>query len=231
MEDGKVADRLISLWPNMLKVFEFWEGLSKSKRPKCKSYSNVLAHIPDQLIVAKLHFFSHIAGIMKPYLTCYQGEGPMIPFMNDDILKFYTSLLAIVVKLTVLSKCKNGLDLMKLDLAEDDNILAPKKIHLGFAAEDVIIRLGGDVETAKVKTLRGEARAFVVATCKKLAIRNPLSYVIVRNSIVFNPKSILELSKEYLSVKIKKLMMKLVHLKKLPSKTADDALIQYDKPV
>ena len=57
MEDGKVADRLISLWPNMLKVFEFWEGLSKSKRPKCKSYSNVLAHIPDQLIVAKLHFF------------------------------------------------------------------------------------------------------------------------------------------------------------------------------
>ena len=75
---------------------------------------------------------------------------------------------------------------MKLDLAEDD-ILAPKKIHLGFAAEDVIIRLG-DVEAAKVKTLREEARAFVVATCKKLAIRNPLSYVIVRNSIVFNPK-------------------------------------------
>ena len=56
VEDGKVADRFISLWPNMLKVFEFWEGLSKSKRPKCKSYSNVLPHIPDQL-VAKLHFF------------------------------------------------------------------------------------------------------------------------------------------------------------------------------
>ena len=61
-----------------------------------------------------------------------------------------------------------------------------------------------------MKTLREEARAFV-ATCKKLAIRNPLSDVIVRNSIVFNRKSILELSKEYLCVKIKKLMLKLVH--------------------
>ena len=97
----------------MLKIYDFWESFAKSRRPKCKSYTN--------LIIAKLHFFVYVAGFLEPYLTCYQGEGPMIPFMNDDIEKFYRGLLAIVVQPKVLSKCKNGLDLMKLEL--DENLL------------------------------------------------------------------------------------------------------------
>ena len=57
VEDKSVADRLIILWPNMIKIFEFWNGFCKSKQPKCKSYLNVKDKITDKLYVAKLHFF------------------------------------------------------------------------------------------------------------------------------------------------------------------------------
>ena len=64
IEDKPVAERLIDVWRNILKIFDFWEGLVKSKQPKSKSYDNVKAHINDKLIVAKLHFFAYVAGIM-----------------------------------------------------------------------------------------------------------------------------------------------------------------------
>ena len=229
VEDRKVADRLILVWPNMLKIYEFWEGLAKSKCPKSKSYINVLVHISDKLIVSQLHFFVYMAGFLEPYLTCHQGEGPMIPFMDGDIQKLYRGVLAVIVKPKVLDNCKNGLDLMKLDLKNDEILIKSKKIHLGFAAEDAILKLSGDgdAEGEQVNTMREGAKKFVLAMCHKLAARNPLSYVIVRNDICFNPKSILALGEDILCVKIKKLIMKLVHLNKIASNIADSALKQY----
>ena len=98
VEDKAVGERLIELWPDILKIFEFWEGLVKSKRPKSKSYTNLLPHIKDKLIVAKLKFFVNVAAIIQPYLTCYQGDGPMLPFTARDMQKFCTQLLWIIIK-------------------------------------------------------------------------------------------------------------------------------------
>ena len=72
VEDKQVGERLIELWPNILKIFDFWVGLAQSKRPKSNSYKNVLVHITDKLMIAKLNFFVYVAGILLPYLTCYQ---------------------------------------------------------------------------------------------------------------------------------------------------------------
>ena len=57
MEDKQVADRLIKILPNIVKLFKFWNGLPKSKQPKSKSYMNVKGVIGDVLYPAKLSFF------------------------------------------------------------------------------------------------------------------------------------------------------------------------------
>ena len=54
MEDKVVAERLIELWLNIVKISDFWEGLVRSKRPSSKSCLNMLTHIKDILIVLKL---------------------------------------------------------------------------------------------------------------------------------------------------------------------------------
>ena len=180
----------------------------------------MLAHIPDKLIVAKLHFFVYVAGILLPYLTCYQGDGPMVPFMSEGIQKMYKGVLTIVVKPKTLAKCKNPLELMRLDL-DGDTLMSAKKIHLGFGAEDEIRKLGSEVEKGVVMNVREQAKNFVVALCDKLAQGNPLGYVIVRNAICFNPKTILKESETVLEAKMKKMIMKFIALKVIVSGTGD----------
>ena len=96
VEDKKVADHLIDIWGNMRKLYDYWEGLVKSKRPSSKSYENVKAGINDKLVIAKLHFFLYLAGLLKPFLTCYQGDGPTVSFLCNDLAAAYRSLLELV---------------------------------------------------------------------------------------------------------------------------------------
>ena len=221
------ACRLISIWPNTLKIYDFWEGLSKSKRPKSKSYKNVLVHIDDKLIIAKMHFFCYMAGILEPYLTCHQGESPLVPFMDGDLRRLFKSVLAVVVKPKVLENCKTGLDMIRLDLDDEKSLITPKKIHLGFAAEDEIAKLGGQTDTEAVDNLKQGAFKFVLAMLEKLQNRNPLSSSIVRNSVVFNPKSVVSQTSDKLNTRMKHLIAKLVGLQKIQSGLGDKALEQY----
>ena len=55
VEDKKVADRAVEIWPNIKKVVEKWEKLAPSKRPKGKNYQTVLAAFKDNCITAKLN--------------------------------------------------------------------------------------------------------------------------------------------------------------------------------
>ena len=73
VEDKMVAEKLIKLWPNMIKVFDFWNSLCKSKRPFSKSYENTRKGIEEPLTDAKLHFFSFVAGLLQPFLKVFQG--------------------------------------------------------------------------------------------------------------------------------------------------------------
>ena len=41
VEDKPVADRLIEIWPNIVKTCKYWTSLRKSKQPKCKSFQLV----------------------------------------------------------------------------------------------------------------------------------------------------------------------------------------------
>ena len=98
VEDKKVADRAVEIWPNIKRVVEKWEKLASSKRPKGKNYQTVLASIKDNPITAKLNYFSFIASILHPFLTKYQSNDPPVPFMYDDVLSLTTSLMRLMFK-------------------------------------------------------------------------------------------------------------------------------------
>ena len=67
IEDQKVADQALEVWTSVVATVKYWEGLTKSKQPQNnKSYDTLVEHQHDLLIPAKLHYFSFIAGILKP---------------------------------------------------------------------------------------------------------------------------------------------------------------------
>ena len=62
VENKKVADCLLNIWPNIIKVLKYWKVLRKSAQPSCKSFQTVSESLDDiRLTSAKLGFFSFVA--------------------------------------------------------------------------------------------------------------------------------------------------------------------------
>ena len=73
VEDRPVVYRLWEIWSELVKIFEHWLRLPKSKQPKSKSFEAVKDTV-DVLYPAKFSFFSYFAGLIQSFLTCYQSD-------------------------------------------------------------------------------------------------------------------------------------------------------------
>ena len=97
-------------------------SLPSYKQPKCKTYEVGKGAVKDPFTVAKLKFFSFIAGQLMPYLTIYQSPTPLIPFLYDDLQSLYRELLGFSIKSEVLEKRKDDCkELLKIDLRDVKN--------------------------------------------------------------------------------------------------------------
>ena len=141
VEDLPVAERLLSIWNDIKKLIKFWKSLPKSKRPSCKSYNHLMNAVSDILMPAKIQFFCFIAGIMQPFLTKYQSDKPVIPYLYSDILKLIKKLMQLIVKPDLLEKCESYLDFRRIDLDDKESITKPKDMNIGFTTRSLIQEL------------------------------------------------------------------------------------------
>ena len=123
VENKKVADRAILVWPHIVEIVRFWQKLVPSKQPKCKNYTTLKEAAYDTLMIPKLQFFTYVASVLEPFLRLYQTDAPMIPFMYFDIKNLVTNILKLFVKLEVIEGCKTASDLLEIDLSMEKNLL------------------------------------------------------------------------------------------------------------
>ena len=110
-----------------------WISLPPSKQPKCKSFEVVKGLIKDPFTVAKLKFFSFVAGLLKHCLTIYQSQKPLIPFLYDDLQNLYKELVRLTIKSEVLGKFEDDYKkLLKIDLHDVENHMKKKDVHVDF---------------------------------------------------------------------------------------------------
>ena len=72
VEDTVIADKLIEIWDNIIKIVRYWEKSPKSKQLASKSFLKVQEAVKDKFAVAKIQFFSFAGSFFKPFLTKYQ---------------------------------------------------------------------------------------------------------------------------------------------------------------
>ena len=65
-------ERALMIWSNMVGVIKYWQSLV---RPANKSFETLVNRSTDPLVPAKLHFFTYIGSIFKPYLVMFQTDG------------------------------------------------------------------------------------------------------------------------------------------------------------
>ena len=82
VEDKQVAEWLLEIWPNILKINSFWHKLPKSKRPNSKSFLDLQSAINDLFTPPKLSFFSFVAEILQRFFVKYQTDDPMVLYLS-----------------------------------------------------------------------------------------------------------------------------------------------------
>ena len=141
IEGQKVSEIIVEIWPSVIKIMNHWMPLPPSKQPKI-SYEVVKGAIKDPFTVAKLKLFNFTAGCLKPYLTIYQSQKPLIPFLYDDLQGLYKELLGLTIKSKVLEKCEDDCkELLKIDQRDIKNHMKKKDMYVGFGTQQELLSI------------------------------------------------------------------------------------------
>ena len=89
MEDEKDSDRLLNIWPNIVKIVNFCKFLTENNQSLSKSFENVNTAVEDFLAQAELSFFSYFISLLVPILVKYQTQNPMLPYLYTDIVNLF----------------------------------------------------------------------------------------------------------------------------------------------
>ncbi|KAJ8388162.1 hypothetical protein AAFF_G00136280 [Aldrovandia affinis] len=109
----------------------------KLPNPGTASYDTIEAAQADPLIIAKLQFFLAISRTFSPFLTNYQTDEPVLPFLAKDLSELLKSLLQRFIKGELLQDA-TPLKLTKIDVAHETNRVSYRNVDIGMG--DVIVQ-------------------------------------------------------------------------------------------
>ncbi|XP_013861075.1 uncharacterized protein LOC106515698, partial [Austrofundulus limnaeus] len=97
VENVPVAERAVQVWPTIMKYMDAVKQ-KKLPNPGTASYDTIQAAQADPLIIAKLQFFLAISRTFNPFLTSYQTDEPVLPFLAEDLSELLKSAEALCEK-------------------------------------------------------------------------------------------------------------------------------------
>ncbi|KAL1476946.1 hypothetical protein MTO96_036125 [Rhipicephalus appendiculatus] len=178
VENVAVIERAIALWDDLKKYVECTKRKDVNM-PRCASYTQVSAFCQDPLLLAKLKFALGIAMILKPFLTAYQLDKPLVFFLQKDLESLVRKLLTRFVKCTVLAASAGMMSILKMDLADPNNHVSAEEVDIGHAAGQIV--KAAKVSAKEVFAFRMECKQFLIATTKKILERSPLANHLIRS--------------------------------------------------
>ncbi|XP_062864866.1 uncharacterized protein LOC134326630 isoform X2 [Trichomycterus rosablanca] len=132
LENLPAVERAIEIWPYIVSYVDQVKA-KKLPNPRSSSYDTIAEARMDPIILAKLHFFMSISRTFQPFLTKYQTDAPMIPFLGRDLEDLIRSLLRRFIKRDVQVDV-SPVNLVKLDVTDQKFWVSPKQVDIGLGA-------------------------------------------------------------------------------------------------
>ncbi|XP_070378833.1 uncharacterized protein [Dermacentor albipictus] len=123
---------------------------------------------------------------LKPFLTEYQTDQPMVFFLARDLETVVRKLLTKFLKCSVLSSAKGATGLLMVDIESTENHTPLEKVDVGHAAEQTVRKTKASQKD--VFQFRMECKRFFISVTKKVLERSPLRFPIVRNLSSLDPR-------------------------------------------
>lgn len=186
LENISVAERASAILSNIRK---YVETITKEKKaPQCVSFKVITDALNDKLLLPKLAFFQSFASDVQPFLTNFQFDYPMTPFLYDELTTLLRSAMERIVKPDILRQ----VDLSKIDVKNEDNLLTAKYINLGYATEAALRKVNQSPLQSKISDLeiiqfKAQIRKCIQAFITKMMDRSPLKFPLVKAVFCLNP--------------------------------------------
>ena len=192
IENKPVAERALAI-RGSLQVYVNKVKANELKNPGTTSFRVVKDFCEDQLAVAKLTSFLSIAQEVTPFLTRYETDKPMLPFLAEDLFNLIRSLLLRFMKSQVLEGLTKQ-QLVRVDPTNEQDHLSYEKIDVGFAAEKELRALvsAKKASSLDVMNFRLKVKAFLLAVVTKLLEKAPLKYKLVRMMACLDPRQMVQ---------------------------------------
>ena len=226
IEDVSVAETAIRLWPQIEKYVRTVLSGPKSQVLKNESFRKLSEYIRDGLVISKLHAFTSLAKLMKPFLESYQSPRPLLPFMAEDLYVLCKDLMSKFVKDQVLQKVENAAQLLRIDVHKAENLKPVQKIEVGFAVRPHLETAEKNKKTTPLQILdfyRG-FQMFLQGAVTKLLEKSPIKYPLVRNMQAINPVYLINNPE---SGRFHKILDTLLSHRLLSADTCDEVMKQF----
>lgn len=180
VENVKVMQRAVEMLPFLRKYF------SSSKKNVSSSDTSKLIQefLSSELLEAKLCFLISIASELEYFLTTYQSNKPLLPFMYADLRQLLGNLMRRIVKDNVLKSAGSGTKLLDINLRNADNLKTSHHVDIGFAATLSLKKL----KPLVVLQFRNECRNFIRELIMKLFEKSPLRNKFLKGVSCFSPE-------------------------------------------
>ncbi|XP_056451964.1 uncharacterized protein LOC130387051 isoform X3 [Gadus chalcogrammus] len=136
VENLPVAERALQIWPNILKYVAAVRTKDVNN-PATSSFDTIEVAAKDPFVIAKLEFFTAVCRTVSPFLTRYQTDEPVLPFIAHDLAELLKSLLRRFVKIDLLRDATPA-QLVRLDVTEKEATVPVRAIDIGIGAENAI---------------------------------------------------------------------------------------------
>ena len=105
-----------------VKLIKLYVAKAPTKQPKDHiSYKNLEEYHTNPLIVVYLHLFRDVAARLNCFLIKFQTDGPMIPFLGEEIIGILRWLMGFFIRKEVLKTADSTYKLSKLQVSDESN--------------------------------------------------------------------------------------------------------------
>ncbi|XP_074658438.1 uncharacterized protein LOC141911339 isoform X1 [Tubulanus polymorphus] len=192
LDNLPAAERAIELWPYIIKFVEHVQTLKKANIPTSKPYLYIKDLASSDMVLPRLHAYVSIAKTVTPFLTIYQTDRPMLPFLAEDIHNVLRLLMKRFIKSDIIREADTLTKLIKIDTKKESNYCVHSKIDIGFIAEAKVKELiaVGKASQRQFLDLRMNTRKFLISLVDKIIAKAPIQYSLVRNMVCLNPNEL-----------------------------------------
>ena len=233
LENVPVAQRAMDIWPNVcayVKAVSVKHDGTDYTEPSSKSYRLVKDAVADKLLLSKLAAFMSIATQLQPFLTAFQSDNPLMPFVCGELSSIVRALMKRIVKPDILDEATNTTRLLAIKYKEPANCLHPQKFDVGYlagASTKELLRKKEISEGALLR-FRNELAAFVCAVISKIIEKTPIGYAFARRLACLDPVSIAT-STTQAAIQFKLVVDYLVKQQHLQGRNCDELIRQYNE--